>query len=213
MKMRNLFLCICIVLLITGCSPKSEEELFYESQRMLNKIESYQCDVEITSIGNKGQQKYMMRQWFKKPDKYRLEVMYPDNLKGKITIFDGKKAWMYHPAIEQTWIMDGFFNSQEQNLFLGYFIENYVNSETAQIQRKKIDNAEYLVIVTEIPGNHAYFSKEWLWMDIETKKPILLQIFDRQDDLRIEVKYTEFEYNPEIEDDLFTLTNKQNLDK
>ncbi|WZL72176.1 outer-membrane lipoprotein carrier protein LolA [Clostridiaceae bacterium 35-E11] len=203
MKKKAVVWIIFMILMITGCSPKNNEDLLYDAQKQLNKMESYQCQVEITSIGNKGSQKYVMKQWFKKPNMYKLEVVYPENLKGKMTIFDGKKAWIYHPVIEQTWLIKDFVNAEEQNMFLGYFVKNCLNSEEVHISRETIENEEYLVITTNIPGNHAYFSKERVWLHIDSRKPFMMQTFDRQDQLRIKVKYDVFEYNPRLEDQFF----------
>lgn len=204
-KIKKILLGTLFILLIVGCSPKTEQDLFYEAQKKLNKMESYACQVAITSIGNKSPQKYIMKQWFKKPNKYKLEVVYPENLKGKITISNGNKAWIYHPSIEQTWIMENFSNSKEQNLFLGYFLKNCLNAENVKIYTEALENEKYLVINTEIPGNHVYFNTERLWIHQNRMDPFLLQIFDAKGKMRIEVKYEKFQYNPKIQDDFFQL--------
>ncbi|WP_207707335.1 LolA family protein [Crassaminicella thermophila] len=202
---KKVLIGILLMLLIVGCSPKTEQDIFYEAQKKLNKMEGYSCQVEITSIGNKSPQKYIMKQWFKKPNKYKLELIYPENLKGKITISNGNRAWIYHPSIEQTWIMENFSNSKEQNMFLGYFLKNCLNSEKVDICTEELENQKYLVITTEIPGNHIYFHKEKLWLNQESMNPYLLQIFDMKGKLRIEVKYEKFKYNPKLQDDFFQL--------
>jgi len=208
-RIRLFCLLLCFIVLMWGCMSKSDQELFYDAQKQLNKIESYRCEVEITSIGNKGPQRYVMKQWFKKPDKYKLEVMLPDNLKGQITISDGKKAWIYHPGIEQTWIMQSFVHSEEQNMFLGYFIKNCLDSEGVGLGKKTIEGEDYLIITTDIPGNHVYYHKEILYIHIKTMVPYLLQVYDVKDQLRIEVKYKAFEYNTQLEDEIFRIDNER----
>lgn len=209
MRIRNILCSILLLTFITGCAPKTEQDLFYEVQKKLNKMESYSCQIEITSIGNKSPQKYIMKQWFKKPNKYKLEVMSPENLKGKITISNGKKAWIYHPSIEQIWEMDNFSNSEEENMFLGYFLENCLKSEEVNTYIKNFENEKYLVMDTDIPGNHVYFHRQQIWINVNNMKPYLLEVFDNKGDKRIEVKYNEFKYNPEFEDVFFQLTKNQ----
>ncbi len=193
-------------MVFVGCSPKSDQELYYEVQKKVNKIDSYHSKVEITSVGNKGAQVYTMNQWFKKPDKYKIEIILPENLKGKTTVSDGNKAWIYNPNIEQTCIMENFTNSEEQNSFLGYFLKNLLNSENVDLLSKVIDEDEYLIISTDIPGNHAYYNKEELYVNIDNMKPYLLKVYDAKDQLRIEVKYIEFEYNPTLENSVFQIS-------
>ncbi|TCO73157.1 LolA family protein [Marinisporobacter balticus] len=206
MKIRNIIGSILLLLLIAGCAPKTEQDLFYEVQKKLNKMESYSCQIEITSIGNKTPRTYKMQQWFEKPNKYKLEVTDPESLKGKITISNGNKAWIYHPEIEQVWEMKDFASSEEKNMFLGYFIKNCLNSENVDMIMKNLENEKYLVLDTDIPGNYVYFHKERLWVHVDSMKPYLLQVFDTKGEKRIEVKYNTFEYNPKLGNDFFQLT-------
>ncbi|AOT71700.1 LolA family protein [Geosporobacter ferrireducens] len=205
-----LFLLILLGLIISGCAPKSDEEVYYESQKLLNKIESYCCEAQITVTGNKDPQQYRMTQWFRKPDQYRLEILEPEELKGNITLSDGKRAWIYHPVIEETWIMEDFRNSEKQNMFLGYFIKNSLETEQVTIKRENMNNEEYLIIETVIPGNHVYFHKERLWFCIETMEPYRLQVLDAENRIRIDVRYENFQYNPKLEDNLFRITGAPN---
>lgn len=197
---------IVFILLIVGCAPKTEEDLLYEAQKKLNKMESYSCQVEITVKGNKKPEKYTMKQWFKKPNKYRLEVIQPKDLQGKITIGNGKNAWIYHPGIKQVWMTEEFLNSKEQNMFLGYFLRNSLNSEEVQGNIETLEQKEYITIDTEIPGNHVYYHKERLWINLKHAEPYLLEVFDIKGEKRIEVKYSNFQYNPKIEEEMFLIT-------
>lgn len=202
-----------MIIVLTGCaedlSEKTNEDLFYDVQKKLNKMDSYSCEVEITSMGNKEPQEYVIRQWFKKPNKYKLKILSPQNLKGKITISDGKKAWIYHPAIRQVWQMQGFSYSQEKNMFLGYFLKNCLNSENATIESKKVEGQVFLIIETEIPGGHIYYNKERLWINAEDMKPKLLEVFDTKGDVRIKVKYNKFEYNTKFTKGFFKIDIKK----
>jgi len=197
-----------ITALLWGCGSKSDQEIFYSTQKHLNKIESYTCEIEITTYGNKSPQQYVMKQWFKKPDKYKLEVIWPESLKGKTTISDGTRAWIHHPGINQSWTMEKFLHSEEQNMFLGYFIKNCLESEGVELEKKVIDREKYLRITTDIPGNHAYYHRESLYINTKTKIPHLLQVYDAKGQLRIEVRYNTFEYNPPLEDGIFWLNSK-----
>ncbi|MEW9121233.1 MAG: hypothetical protein AB2421_00885 [Thermotaleaceae bacterium] len=197
---------IFIGVFIIGCAPKTDEEIYYQSQKLLNKIDSYHCTVRIKVFGNRDPQEYRMIQWFRNPDQYKLEIIEPESLKGNITLSDGKRAWIYHPGIEETWMMEDFRNSEKQNMFLGYFIKNCLESEDAILSREKLNNEEYLLIETSIPGNHAYFNKEKLWFHIEDLKPYKLQVIDIKEQVRIQVWYEDFEYNPKLDENFFHIS-------
>lgn len=209
-KLKNIVLFMIIMFIGIGCTPKikTEKELFYEIQTKLNQMESYSVQAEITVYGNKKSQKYLMKQVFEKPDKYRLEIIEPENLSGKITIANGNKAYIHHPKIQQTWIMEEFSNSNEKNMFLGYFMKNCLDSENVKMSKKTLDGEEYLVMRIDIPGNHVYFNKEELWINMSNKDPYLLKVFDGKDELKIEAKYGEFQYNPQLSDGIFRIETK-----
>ena len=111
-----------MLILCAGCSQKNDEELFYKTQKKIYSIDSYYCEAELTIQGNKSKQTYRVKQWFQKPNRYRVEVVEPASLKGKTTVSDGLRAWISHPEIQEEWMTRDFHNSEEQNLFLGYFI-------------------------------------------------------------------------------------------
>ncbi len=215
MPIKRIILIMLVFALLIGCSPKSDEGLFYEVQKKINSMDSYSCEVEIIIQGNESKQEYRVKQWFQKPNRYKLEVIFPDSLRGKTVISDGLRAWIVHPQIEQEWVTRDFQNSEEQNLFLGYFVKNCLGSESVTFYQEERNKKRYLVLEAEIPGNHMYYHKEKLWMDLETQKPSLLQVFDAQDMLKMEVKYDEFQYNPDLEDDFFKIPEERftNIEK
>jgi outer membrane lipoprotein-sorting protein len=161
--------------------------------------------------GNLTPETYIMKQWFRRPNKFKLELIEPENLNGKVTIYDGRKASIIHQQINQIWFMEDFHHSNEQNMFLGYFLQNYLESENVEIHREEKGGETFLVIDTEIPGNHVYFHRQRLWVNIEKMEPGLLQVFDASDGMTMEVRYFNFQYNPKLEDHLFTVS--ENLGK
>lgn len=196
---------LIIVLLLAGCSEKTDEEIFYDAQKKIVSIETYICTADITVYGNKSPQEYTVKQWFKAPDKCRIEIQGPDRIKGKTTIYNGKRAWISNPQIGQEWLMEKFSASMEQKMFLGYFINNFLNTENPTIKRKSIKDKDYIIMETEIPGNHPYFNKEKLWFDVKEYYPYRLKVFDVEDNPRIDVKFLNFSYNESIDDKVFNI--------
>lgn len=194
-----------MILLITGCSEKTDEEIFYRAQKQMVEMKSYVCTADITVYGNKEPIKYTAKQWYKAPNKYKIEVIAPENLKGKVTIYNGKRAWVSHPRIGQEWLMEDFSNTIEQKFFLGYFLNNFLNTESPHLSRETVEDKKYILIGTDIPGNHPYFSKKRLWFDIKNYYPNKLKILDPKDNVIIDVKYIEFSFNENLDDNIFKI--------
>lgn len=210
MRYKSPFLLLfMITMLLYGCGEKTDESIVYEAHKAITNIEAYSCTAKVTVYGNKEPIVYVMKQWFKKPDMYKIQIVEPEELKDKTTIFNGRKAFISHPRIGQGWMMTNFTNSMEEKMFIGYFIKNFVDSEDSKGTRKTRDGKEYILLSTEIPGNHPYFNSEKLWFDTDKYFPQRLQILDAKNELRIDVEYYNLEINDKIEDDIFMI--KENL--
>lgn len=205
MKNKLIVTILFVILLLTACSEKTNEDLFYDAQKKIVSLDTYMCTAEITVQGNKSPQKYIAKQWFQAPDKYKIEIDEPEDLKGKVTIYNGKRAWICHPRIGQEWLMEDFLGSVEQKMFLGHFINNFLNTENVKLDKEIIDDKEYILLHTEIPGNHPYFNKERLWFDVKSYYPYRLQVLDKDNNVRVDVKYLNFSYNENIDNKIFTI--------
>lgn len=205
MKLRLISLLVIAIIIVTACSPKTDEEIFYDAQKKILNLNSYVCETEVKLQGNKQPSVFTAKQWYMAPDKYRIEILSPENLNGKTTIYNGKKAFVYHPRIGQNWMMQNSPDSLEEKTFLGSFMENFINSEEVKISRKKINKKEYLFLETEIPGNNPYFNKKVLWLDIEKYHPYMLQILDNKGQVRVDIKYYNFKFNEKFNEETFNI--------
>ncbi len=202
--MPGMVICLLIFSLM-ACSQPTDQELYYEVQRKLGQLESYSCKAIIYVNSDNTENKYVFLQSFKIPSSYRLEVISPEGLAGNLTISNGKKAWMQHPAINQTWRMDSFEQSQEQMIFIGYFMQNLFNTETSVISRQRLEGKSYIIIETPIPGGNRYFDRQQLWVDTDALEPYQMHIIDQRGIVRFRVYYEDFKYNPQLEDEMFYL--------
>ncbi|WP_432665996.1 hypothetical protein R9X47_06810 [Wukongibacter baidiensis] len=205
MRRKSWIITLLMILLLAGCGEKTDEEIFYKAQKQIVSLDTYTCTAEVTVYGNKNAETYTAKQWFKSPDKYRIEIQGPEDVKGKITIYNGKRAWICHPRIGQEWLMEDFKTSVEHKIFLGYFLNNFLSTENTILDRDTVENEDYILLQTDIPGNHPYFSKEKLWFDIKKYYPYRLQVFDKDDKIRIEVKYIDFKFNEKIDNNIFSI--------
>ncbi|KAB3534161.1 outer membrane lipoprotein carrier protein LolA [Alkaliphilus pronyensis] len=189
-------------LCLTACKQPTNEEIYYKAQKKINAMESYSCIARIIAKGETGSREYVMEQIFKYPNKYRLEIIMPEELKGNATIYNGKMAWVIDPSINEIWRMNSFEGSKEQLLFIGYFMENVFSNGSSTILSKN-EEKQLLTIETELPKNNYYFHSQKLWIDTRTLKPVELQILDEDKVIKFSVAFENFQYNPKLDDKLF----------
>lgn len=182
---------LCILAAFIGCQKKesTKEEAYGEFQKKISKIDAYTCTAEIEVVGNKSPQKYIMIHDYKKPDYYRVEVISPEHLKDKTMEYKGDKIIIKNPDEDDEVELPNI-GKNSHYLFIGDFIENYLQNEEIEI---KLSGGN-LILETQIPGNNKYFKKQVLYINVETKKPIKMEILDEEANIRFNVNYKEFEY-------------------
>lgn len=195
--MRNKWTIVILSFLIViftigvGCQKKqsTKEEAYKDFQKKITNMTSYICKADIEAIGNKKSQKYTFIHEYKDSQHFKLEVLKPEHLKGKIIEYKGDKIIVTNPNVDDKIIMPNV-GEDSQHLFIGDFIKNYIQGEEVEIEFKDGD----LKLTTSIPGNTKYFDKQILYVNAKKNYPTKLEILDQEGNKRFEVNYSDFEY-------------------
>lgn len=182
-----LMISVCIV----GCMNKQQtkEEIYDDFKNQISNISSYTCTANVEAIGNKENTTYVFKHTYKKPDYYKLEVILPKNLKGKTIEYKDDKVLVHNPDINDTIELTNI-NDDAHYLFIGDFIKNYMQNESAKLETT--DNE--LKIEIEIPGDNKYFNKQILYVNNNTKNPDKMEILNSEGEAIFIVKYKNFKY-------------------
>lgn len=202
MKKIFAFGVIFALIFSSGCSLKKLTPM-EEVQKNLLEMENYKCEAELVRISNKGEEKYDIAQYYKNTGQYRLEILSPESIAGNYTVYDGENIYQYNKMMDSRIISDSPKESHNNELFLGSFIKNYMDSEDVAVATGSFDASQCLILEAVIPGPNRYLSSEKLWIDENTLKPVKFIIYDSDGNERYILTYTEFEYNTQIDDNLF----------
>ena len=174
-----------------GCMNKQQtkEEIYDDFKDQISNISSYTCTANVEAIGNKENTTYVFKHTYKKPDYYKLEVILPKNLKGKTIEYKDDKVLVHNPDINDTIELPNI-NDDAHYLFIGDFIKNYMQNESAKLETT--DNE--LKIEIEIPGDNKYFNKQILYVNNNTKNPEKMEILNSEGEAIFIVKYKNFKY-------------------
>lgn len=198
-------LILTIIFSLTGCKESTNEEVYYDIQKSFNNLESYQCIANITIKNNDYISSYKAKHTYKKPDKYRIEILNPQESNGLTTVYNGNNAWLYHPKINQSILIKDLKDGFDKNMFIGYFLKLSLTGEYTEINSDVIDNRDYLVISVEIPGNNMYRKSEQIWISKDKFTPYKLVIYNQKHQPTIEVMYSDFQYNAKLDNDKFLI--------
>lgn len=189
-----------------SCEKPTNDEVFYDMQKKLNNLDSYSCSAIMTIKGNKSAKKYEAIQIFKNPNKYIIEFSEPMESKGYRTIYNGKQLWFYHPKINESMIIRDYeVYHLTQNMFIGYFMKFFISNEESDIEVETIEDNEYFVLKTNLPGNNKYRTVQKLWINSKNFIPYKMITLDEKGNISVLVEFKNFKYDIKINEDAFDI--------
>lgn len=193
-----------LILLMQGCGKRPEDE-YAKVNKMLAGMDTYTTTAEIIVRGGKNIESYVLKQYFKYPDKYRIEVVSPPDKQGKTTVYDGVRLKIYQPRINQLYVMENYKEVEEGNMFPGQFARNLFCGEHVVYEDKKNDDGEYISVKVAIPGGNRYRKWQVLYFDRESIKPVKMEVLDSKENVAVTIYYRDFLYNVGIDDKIFKI--------
>lgn len=193
---------IVILLLMTafifyGCSKNIQMDKGQDKlNALLGKLKSYQADTKITFFKESQLNVIEMKQAAEIGGRYKLTVSSPAHLQGYVTSFDGKQVYQYNPHIKANVPCNA--SEARNQILLSSFIHNYLNTKNAKRENGTLEGREVISLETEIPGDYKYFASEKVWFDKQKLVPIKMEIYDREQNIVIQVEFGSFKYNMEI---------------
>ena len=204
-RILSLFLSFGLLFTIAACNREEPMTELESIQKHLAEMEGYACTATLIRSSHKGEQTYETKQFYKSTGEYRLELTAPENVAGNYTVFDGERICQYNPKLDSSIIKDVPESQHRNELFLGQFVSNYMQSEGVSVETAALDESKCIVLEAVIPGNDAAVSTEKLWVDRETQLPVRFVIYDAEGNQRYCMDYHEFEFNPQFDEALFTI--------
>lgn len=207
MKRRYFFTALILVLVVGtfACckaldSGKSDME---KIQSSLTNMKGYEAAGTLKRVSNKGENTYEFKQYYKSSGEYRLEFLSPETVAGNYTVYDGTSVYQYNPRVDGKIIANVPASQSRNELFLGQFVKNYMQSEDVAIETASIDDSKCTVLEAVIPGGNKYLATEKLWVNNETYKPEKFVIYDENGVERYVLTFKEFEYKNEFDESIF----------
>jgi len=190
---------------LRGLSDAVELTASEQVHRMLFELTSYRAVATVEYRSNRGANTYETVQHARITGEYRIEVTGPPDVAGSVTVSDGRQIQQFNSRINGRVSIAVSETPERSEIFLTSFILNYKTCQEVSVSVADMDEGIRTVLEANIPGSHPYLATSRLWVDNETLIPVKLIIFDADGAERVVVTYHIFEYNVELEDELFTV--------
>lgn len=155
------------------------------SQEKVNNIlnlNSYKATIEVNIKSNKNENKYIIKQKYKKDQYLEQEVVEPSNISGVKIIKQGTNLKIENTKLNLKSIFEGYKEITENELDLITFINNYKSNEKSTMKNNKES------IILETKNSTLYINKK-------SGKPEKMEIRDTNKKVSIYILYREVDVN------------------
>jgi len=199
-------LLICLSLSLGGCIfPSKQDSDASKIQDKLVNMEGYACLANVTHISNDATSVYETKQVYQMDGQYRMEVIKPEHVAGLTTVFNGEKIMQYNAKLDQSHMSELIPNDFRNQLFLGTFVKNYLQSEDVCIEVQSKQAGITTVLEAVIPGGNKHMCMQRVWIDQKTYQPIRMAVLNEEDKETVVIEFLEFTYNPKINESIFSV--------
>lgn len=185
-------LTIAVALFIKGRTRTLDE---YNAIDSLSEIKAYKSDITIEVVNDRETNKYEGFQTYKKDIGYKLDL----KDKRSFTFKDDEILVKDKENIKE-YTLDKGFDEVFKYGFIGEYIGLIYTNEELEFETETINNSEYFVITTVIPGSNNNICQGSLYYDIKNNRPKKIIIYDNKGRERIIYTYENFNWTDKVED-------------
>ncbi len=211
--MRRLatFLAIMItVFTLAGCGPMPtlsdrDAGIYTQLHQKFSRMKSYSATVKLTVKSNKTENTYTMTQKVKSPDQAVVTLKEPTSLAGVTTVFSGDFVSVSASSEDDPLKISA---AEAANvLLLTEFFATYYKSEdtTLSVSTTPENQGTILLETATIPSSSRQY-KISLLCDAKKLEPKTLTVYDVGGNVRMIADFSDFSYNPPLDDSLFTIS-------
>ena len=180
---------------------KSTDDLI---EYILN-ISSYEAKLEVTVNSNKTSNKYLLEQYYMKPNYSKQIVKEPKNLENLEIIYNGNNLEIKNTNLGLSKIYDNYIYLNDNILWLNFLI-NICNNSRYTVE----ENEEEIIINCNIE-KYNYRCK--LYIKRKTSMPSKIEIMDNNNQSKIYIEYKEIKLNNIQENNIFAFNLESNKGK
>ena len=197
-KILAFILIIIITLLICNffvkTNYKTEEngnnKNIQEIEQYILNVTSYKAKINVTISSNKNANFYEFEQEVTSGSYSKQRAISPESLYGMEIIYENGVITIKNTQYNLSNIYENYPLVSSNFLYLTSFIEGYRSSENRTI--KQVDGK---IQMSYTPKINKYNNKQILYINKSSLKPENLQVYDINNELKVDIKYNEIELN------------------
>ncbi|MGM8216637.1 LolA family protein [Bacillaceae bacterium W0354] len=198
-----LFMLLSItVLLLAACGEETVDDVLGSLNDKAKNMASYQADATMEITTGEEPQQFDVQVWHKKEDYYKVVLQNQLDEKGnQIILRNDEGVFVLTPSINKSYKFQNEWPKHHSQPYLFNSLVDDINNDSDR-EFKTTENYYVFNVKTNYKGNQQLPYQE-IYFHKNSYKPALVKVKNADGDKMVEVDFTSFEFDVEIEDQEF----------
>lgn len=202
-EMAMIFTLLLVLVVIVGCSNKSEESVLKKVSQTLEELEHYKVDVQMEVSHDSEERTYELDVWYdgKDEDYYRVTLYNEEVEAEQVILKNDEGVFVLTPKLNKSFKFQSDWPENNRQPYLyETLLQDIVESDSVQYELSE----DYYVFTTETNyKNNPHMPQQRIYLDKETYLPKVVQLIDHDDLVQVELSFHDEQLTPQFAKDDF----------
>ena len=201
MKKICLFIFI-LIFLITGCGKYTENDVFQDFSKKINKLSSYNVEGTLEIVNNDDVYNYDIEVSYKKDNNYKVSITNLANQHTQVILKNNEGVYLLTPSLNKSFKFQSDWPYDNSQIYLLSALVNDIKNDDNR-QYKENKNSYVFTTTVNYPNNSNLVKQK-----IELNKKLNVKkvmVYDKNDVICMTMNYKDIDYSPTFKKDYFDL--------
>jgi outer membrane lipoprotein-sorting protein len=200
-KVFSVFMGIILLVALTGCWAKSQEDVMKALDEKMDEMTSYQAEAKMTFQTGSKPQVYHVEIWYKQPSYYRVSLKNAEKDQSQMILRNDEGVFVFTPALNKSFRFQSDWpkNSSQAYLYES-LVKDILSDPKASFKAKK--NHYVFETKTNYPNSNM-IPKQEITLNKKDLSPVSVKVMDTDRNALLTVQFSKVEFNKKFDDDAF----------
>lgn len=192
-KIFMLALGLIVVLVLSACGEKSQDDVVKTLNGKLENLEGYKAKAKMTLQMGADPQTYDVEIWYKKPDFYRVDLKNAQKDQNQMILRNEEGVFVLTPALNKSF---KFQSDWPQNSSQAYLYESLVKDIAEDKEAKFTSTNDQYVFETKTRyQNHKMLPYQEITLNKKSLAPVSVKVMDSDRNPLVTVEFSDVSFN------------------
>ncbi len=205
MKKLLLFSIVMVILLITGCSSNSEENIIKDLEKTMENPQTYQLQGTLQTVNNEETYEYDVVASYSK-GMYKVSLINKANDHEQIILKNTDGVYVLTPSLNKSFKFQSDWPNNSSQIYLLQSIIKDIKEDEERVY-EETDDCYSFTVKANYPNNHKLTSQKVCFN--KEKQLQSIEVYDDEENLQMQLQVTKIDENPSFSDNYFVLENTE----